>query len=90
MTNEIITQMDNLVHKRFNKKTLEKKLSTIFNEDIKITQNNEDVGVSDWLFEFSVKSVKYDFDIYFLYHRGKRKGWDGSQFLVTEWHCQKY
>lgn len=89
MTNEIRTQMDNLIHKRFNKKTLEQKLSTIFNEDIKIKENN-DVEVADWLFEFTAKSIRYDFDIYFLYHRGKQKGWDGSQFMVTEWSCQKY
>lgn len=89
MTNEIRTQMDNLIHKRFNKKTLEQKLSTIFNEDIKIKENN-DVEVADWLFEFTAKSIQYDFDIYFLYHRGKQKGWDGSQFMVTEWSCQKY
>lgn len=89
MTNEIITQMDNLIHKRFNKKTLEQKLSTIFNEDIKIKENN-DVEATDWLFEFTAKSVRYDFDIYVLYYRGKQKGWDRSQFMITEWYCLKY
>lgn len=91
MTNEIITQMDNLIHNRFNKKTLEEKLSTIFNEDIKIELICEDVDyLSDWNYAFTSTNddTKGDYDIYVLMH--KNKAYDGAEFMVTEWSYQEF
>lgn len=68
----IVNSLEELVHSRFNKETLEKKLSEIFDEDIKIELGYEDVeDFSDWDFMFSSTQdeIGGDFDVYVLMHR---------------------
>lgn len=81
----IANALENLVGKRFNKQSLEKDLSQIFAEDIKIELGCQDVDyLADWDFMFCSENADYggDFDIYVLYHRNKDTF--GNTFYVTE------
>lgn len=84
---EVVDALDNLLHKRFNKESLEKKLSEIFEEDIHISLGCEDVDyLTDWDYMFTSEreDIGGDFDIYVLFHKDMRKGWNDAQFMVTE------
>lgn len=84
---EVVAALDNLLHKMFNKESLEKKLSEIFEEDIHIALGCEDVDyLTDWDYMFTSEreDIGGDFDIYVLFHRDMRNGFDGTQFMVTE------
>jgi hypothetical protein len=87
---DIINKLEKLVHKRFGKESLEKKLSEIFGgEEIHIELCCEDVDyLTDWNYMFSSKQdvIGGDFDVYVLMHKNNRKGgWNGTdEFLVTE------
>ena len=83
----VICSMEELVHRRFSKETLEKELSKIFNEPITIELGCEDVDyLTDWNYMFSSNNpdICGDFDIYVLMHKENRKGFDKSTFMVTE------
>ena len=87
---EVIDALDNLLHKRFNKESLEKKLSEIFEEDIHIALGCEDVDyLTDWDYMFTSEreDIGGDFDIYVLFHKDMRRGFDNAQFIVTEVAC---
>ena len=87
MQNLIKAKLNKLVHKRFSKESLEKKLSEIFNEEIKIELICEDVDyLTDWNYAFASEQdiIGGDFDIYVLFHKDNRKGYDGAEFIVTE------
>ena len=83
-------ELEKLVHKRFGKESLEKKLSEIFSgEEIHIELGCEDVDyLTDWNYMFSSEQdvIGGDFDVYVLMHKNNRKGgWNGTdEFLVTE------
>jgi hypothetical protein len=82
--------LNKLVHLRFNKETLEKKLSEIFGETIIIELGCEDVDyLSDWNYMFTSNNEEYggDFDIYVLMHKENRRGFDGATFMITEINC---
>jgi hypothetical protein len=84
---EVVDALDNLLHKRFNKESLEKKLSEIFEEEIHIALGCEDVDyLTDWDYMFTSEreDIGGDFDIYVLFHKDMRKGCDDAQFMVTE------
>lgn len=88
---DISAKLEKLVHKRFNKETLEEELSKIFGgEKIHIELGQEDVDyLTDWNFMFTSEQedIGGDFDIYVLYHKEKRVGHDGATFMVTEVDC---
>lgn len=92
MTKEIIkSALNQIVHTRFNKETLEQTLSEIFNEPITIELGCEDVDyLTDWNYMFTSNNSEYggDFDIYVLFHKENRKGFDGATFMVTEINCE--
>ena len=82
---EIINQLEGLVHYRFNKKTLEKKLSEIFNEPIKLVlgyQDVKDFSDYDYMFTSDKEEIGGDFDIYILKH--KHTDINGNTWYVTE------
>lgn len=71
---EVIQKLENLVHQRFNKKTLEEELSKIFNENIEIELGYEDIeDLPDWNFMFAStnKYIGGDFDVYVLMQKNK-------------------
>jgi hypothetical protein len=80
--------LEDLVGKRFNKETLEAKLSTIFGEPTKVEDiSHDDDELSDFnlLTEFgtSDEAELHGFvDIYFLPMR--RTGFDGATWYITE------
>jgi hypothetical protein len=82
---EIAKQLESLVQQRFNKETLEKKLSEIFNEPIKIELGYEDVeDFPDYDYMFFSNNEEYggDFDIYVLMH--KNTDFLNNTMYVTE------
>ncbi len=83
---EVIDELEDLVGKRFNLKTLNEVLAEIFNEDIKaeFVDNANERQLTDWNIMFnSEKEETYGyFDIYVLKHRVK--GFDGTDFYITE------
>lgn len=85
--NKIRRQLNDLIHSRFNVSTLEKKLSNIFHEDIKLElSDNEDI--SDWNYIFESHNPFYGgvFDIYFL--KQQSVGFDKSDIYITEVNCE--
>ena len=89
----ICVKLNNLVHKRFSKKSLEEELSKIFGgEEIHIELGCEDVDyLTDWNYMFTSGQdvIGGDFDIYVLYHKNSRPhNLDGSTFMVTEIACE--
>lgn len=88
----VYNKLANLVHKRFNKESLEKELSNIFNgEEIHIELGCEDVDyLTDWNYMFSSEQdeIGGDFDIYVLFHKDRRAGLDNATFMVTEIACE--
>ena len=84
---EIAQQLEDLVHQRFNKETLEKRLSDIFKEEIHIELGYEDVeDFPDYNYMFSSDNEEYggDFDIYVLMHKNLQKDCFGNDMYVTE------
>lgn len=84
----IIQKLERLVYKRFSVESLEKKLSEIFGgEEIHIELICEDVDyLTDWNYMFTSNQdvIGGDFDIYVLFHKDKRAGFDNATFMVTE------
>jgi hypothetical protein len=83
----IVKQLENLVQERYNLKTLTKKVSEIFNEDIKIediTLGKHDCDLSDYnlLFESKNEDTSGFFDIYFL--KTRKTGYNGETMYITE------
>lgn len=79
--------LESLLHKRFNKETLEKELSKIFyGEEIHIELIEDDNGSIDWNYIFTSEQddIAGDFDVYVLFHKNEREGFDGATFMVTE------
>lgn len=60
---QIVTFMENLVHKRFTKEELENKLSIFFNEEINLAEHNVECDVDK---HFIFDCTKGDFDIWYL------------------------
>ena len=84
---EIALQLKNLVHQRFNKESLEEKLSEIFKEEIHIEFGYEDVeDFPDYNYMFSSDNEEYggDFDIYVLMHKNLQRDCFGNEMYVTE------
>ena len=84
---EIEVALEELVGQRFNKETLEAKLSTIFKQPIIVEDiSREDDELSDYnlLTEFgNADSELYGYvDIYFLPMR--KEGFDGAVWYITE------
>ena len=82
--NDIVLALENLVLSRFNKETLEAKLSEIFEEPIRVELGYEDVeDFPDWDFMFQSDNEEFggDFDIYVLKHRNIDSF--GNEFMVT-------
>ena len=79
--------LEQLVYGRFSKESLEEQLSMVFEEPITIELGCEDVDyLTDWNYMFTSNHKEWggDFDIYVLFHKDKRKGFDGATFMVTE------
>ena len=84
---EIALQLENLVHQRFNKESLEEKLSEIFKEEIHLELGYEDVeDFPDYNYMFSSDNEEYggDFDIYVLMHKNLQRDCFGNEMYVTE------
>lgn len=84
---EIELALEDLVGQRFNKETLEAKLSTIFKEPITvedITKEDDELADHNLLFEFGRENneVCGYVDLYFLPMR--RAGFDGAIWYITE------
>lgn len=83
----IIGAMQELVHGRFSKESLEEQLSMIFEEPITIELGCEDVDyLTDWNYMFTSNHKDWggDFDVYVLMHKENRKCFGGATFMVTE------
>ena len=84
----ILEEMEKLLFHRFNKETLEQKLTEIFGgEKITIELGCEDVEyLTDWNYMFTSEQdvIGGDFDVYVLMHKNNRVSLDGTTFLVTE------
>jgi hypothetical protein len=83
----IVKQLKNLVQERYNIETLTKKVSEIFNEDIKIediTSGKHDCDLSDYnlLFESKNDDTYGFFDIFFL--KTRKTGYNGETMYITE------
>ena len=84
---KIIKALESLVGSRFNKKSLEAKLTEIFGASTKVANiSKKDDELTDFNFMGEMKNDPIGlfgyFDIYFLKHR--KVGHDGAEFLVTE------
>ena len=84
---DVTIALEDLVGQRFNKETLEAKLSTLFKQPITVEDiSREDDELSDFnlLTEFgNADSELYGYgDIYFL--KMRNEGFDGATFYVTE------
>jgi len=91
---EVVVFLEDLVHKRFSEKRLNKVLSDFFKQDLKVynaSQGRIDNGeYDDELTDFNLMvnvdsdgdSDAIDIDIYMLPMR--RKGWDDSDMYITE------
>lgn len=84
---QIATLLEVLVGQRFNEETLNKRLSDLFQWDIKVEDiSDKEDELADYNFVFGFgnsDSELYGFgDIYFL--KMRREGFDGSTFYVTE------
>jgi hypothetical protein len=87
----IASALEQLVYGRFSKETLEEQLSMVFEEPITIELGCEDVDyLTDWNYMFTSNHKEWggDFDIYVLFHKENRKGFDGATFMVTEINCE--
>ena len=86
---DIISKLENLIHKRFNETTLNLELTKIFGEEIKVEIGCEDVDyLADWNYMFTSNKdiIGGDFDIYFLKHR--ENSTNRETFMVTEIGCE--
>ena len=84
---QIATLLEELVWNRFNEETLNKRLSDIFQWEVKVEDiSDKEDELSDYNFVFGfgdTDSELYGYgDIYFL--KMRREGFDGSTFYVTE------
>jgi hypothetical protein len=85
---EVIDFLEQLVHNRFSKESLEKKLSDFFEEPIEVVEANLDDDdyndLSDYNLMFNLeREDQYGyFDIYMLPMR--KEGFDGSNMYITE------
>ena len=84
---QIATLLETLVGQRFNEETLNKRLSKIFEWDVKVEDTSkEDDELADYNFVFGfgdIDSELYGYgDIYFL--KMRREGFDNTTFYVTE------
>ena len=79
---EVIDFLEQLVHNRFSKESLEKKLSDFFEEPIEIVFSEDDI-LSDYNLMFNLeREDQYGyFDIYMLPMR--KEGFDGSTMYIT-------
>ena len=80
--------LETLVGQRFNEETLNKRLSDLFQWDVKVEDiSNKEDELADYNFVFAFgkdeDSELYGYgDIYFL--KMRREGFDGATFYVTE------
>lgn len=84
---QISKKLDSLVGQRFNKKTLEAKLSEIFGTKTKVEDiSKKESELTDYNFVCEFDNIArglYGYvDIYFL--KMRRKSFDGTDFYVTE------
>ncbi len=84
---EISSRLEGLVGNRFNKESLEKTLSIIFEVDIVLDDISEkEDELSDYNFvggfDIPEQSLYGFFDVYFL--KMRRPGFDGADIYVTE------
>ena len=84
---EIRVQLEDFVGNRFNKESLEKALSIVFDSDIvleDISHDEDELGDYNFLglLDIPKKELYGFFDIYFL--KMRRPGFDGADIYVTE------
>lgn len=84
---DIRVELEDLVHTRFNKESLEKKLTDIFGVDITledISREDDELADFNFLGHFDIpeKDLYGYFDIYFL--KMRRPGFDNADIYVTE------
>ncbi len=96
MNMSIIEQLEDLVHRRFNLKTLSEEVSKIFGKDVSIVNNTQirldngdydtDEDLSwDWNLMFNIEDGTENsgfYDIYFLPMR--RAGYNKENMYITE------
>ena len=84
---QVAQVLETLVGQRFNEDTLNKRLSNLFQWEVKVEDTSkEDDELVDYNFLFGfgdIDSELYGYgDIYFL--KMRREGFDGATFYVTE------
>lgn len=84
---DIRVQLEDLVQARFNKESLEKKLTEIFGIDITledISREDDELADFNFLGHFDIpqKDLYGFFDVYFL--KMRRPGFDNADIYVTE------
>lgn len=84
---EISSRLESLVGNRFNKESLEKTLSIIFEVDIvldDISEKEDELADYNFVggFDIPEQSLYGFFDVYFL--KMRRPGFDGADIYVTE------
>ena len=84
--NKAYQSLENLVTSRFNKKTLEKKLSQIFGENVTLIKVDDKELVGDYEFTFGVNNDKSELYGYgTIYYLPMRRGNEsGHTIYVTE------
>lgn len=86
---EVAKQFEALLHRRFNEDSLNKELSRIFGEEVKVSEWTEDDPCwnGDWCYTFEISSGELEgyFDLYFLKMREQNEEYDdGLRFYITE------
>lgn len=82
---DIVTSIEGLVHKRFNINTLNKEVSKIIGEEVKLELGRLDItDEPDWCYQWNseVGDIFAYYDIYVLRHRNV--DWNGNDLYVTE------
>ena len=85
---EVEKQFRALLHRRFNEESLNKELSRIFGEEVKVHEFLDDEEWDgDWCYTFEISSGELEgyFDLYFLKMKKQREDYDdGLRFYITE------
>lgn len=84
----VTDRLHSLLFRRFNKESLNRELSKLFEQEIQVCEMDyDDEWSCDWCFTFGTEGeISGVFDLYFLKMREKPEhNDDGLRFLITEY-----
>ena len=84
---EVVERLNKLVHRRFNENILNRELSLIWGENIRVHEAEDAYWDGDWCYTFSSSSPEIGgyFDIYILKMKEQNEEFDdGLRFYITE------